>query len=110
MRTTAIIINLVLLGLVGKLAFGGEFSLNSDEAPLFLAMLAAPILSTIALLLRGAPNKDWLARYCERKALEERRKLGLVQKDSAQPCASGESSQPVCSETNAPSAPAGSRR
>jgi hypothetical protein len=75
MRTAAIIVNLVLLGLVVNLALGGDFSIDSKEAPLFLAMLLAPSFSTVALLLRGAPNKDWLARFCERKALEERQKM-----------------------------------
>ncbi|MHC1765695.1 MAG: hypothetical protein AB9869_15585 [Verrucomicrobiia bacterium] len=83
MRTAAIIINLALLGLVLNLVFRGDFMLNSDEAPLFLAMLLAPSFSTVALLLRGAPNKDWLARFCERNALEERRKLDQIRSRTA---------------------------
>lgn len=76
MRTFAILMNLLLLALAGKLMLGENFEMNSTEAPLFLTLLAAPVISIIVLLLRGAPNKDWLARYCERKALEERQKLG----------------------------------
>ncbi len=84
MRTVAIFANVVLLVLAGKLMFGENFEMNSSEAPLFMTVVAAPILSIIALLLRGAPNKDWLARYCERKALEERHKLNRMQPPAAQ--------------------------
>ena len=87
MRTLAILVNVLLLFLAGRLVLGEDFVMNSSEAPLFLTMLAAPILSIIALLLRGAPNMDWLARYCERKALDERQKLDRIRSQPAQPCA-----------------------
>ncbi len=78
MRTVAILANIGLLLLVGRLVTGGNFEMNSSEAPLFLFMVIAPILSIVALLLRGCANKDWLAVYCERKALEERQKVERV--------------------------------
>ena len=84
MRTLAILVNVLLLVLAGRLMLGEHFEMNSSEAPLFLTVLAAPVLSIIALLLRGAPNMDWLARYCERKALEERQKLDRVRLRPAQ--------------------------
>jgi hypothetical protein len=84
MRTLAILVNVLLLVLGGRLMLGESFVMNSSEVPLFLTMLAAPILSIIALLLLGAPNMDWLAKYCERKALEERQKLDRRRPQSAQ--------------------------
>lgn len=68
---------------------GEDFELTGKEAPLFLAMLLTPIVSIIALLLRGAPNQDWLARYFERKALEERGKLDQLRSSAAPASAPG---------------------
>ena len=84
MRTLAILVNVILLSLTGRMILAEGFEIESSILPLFLAMLAAPILSIIALLLRGAPNKDWLALYCERKALEERWKLDRMRLSLAQ--------------------------
>ncbi len=72
MRTVAILVNIGLLVLVGRIVTGGNFDLNFEELPLFALMILAPIISTFALLLRGAATKDWLAAYFQRKALEER--------------------------------------
>lgn len=93
MRTFAILVNLILLTLVGKLMVGENFEMNSTEVPLFLSLLAAPVISIIALLLRGAPNKDWLARYCERKALEERQKLDGMRPSPAQQMSAGDAGE-----------------
>lgn len=90
MRFVAILANVGLLVLTGRLVLGENFEMDSSEAPLVLTMLATPILSIIALLLRGAPNKDWLAKFCERKALEERRKLDRMRPQLAQRCAPAE--------------------
>ncbi len=87
MRTFAILVNLILLVLVGVLIGRKDFVMESSEVPLFLFILVAPILSIIALLLRGSANLDWLSRYCARKALEERQKLERIQLRSAQPAA-----------------------
>lgn len=75
MRILAILVNVALLALVGRVVTGGNFELNSSEAPLFAFMLITPVLSIVALLLQGSANKDWLAAYCERKALEERQRV-----------------------------------
>ena len=84
MRTVAILANAVLLVLVLVLLLGKDYEMESSEVPLMLTMLAAPILSIVALLLRGAPSKDWLARYFERKAFEERQTLDALRPRLAQ--------------------------
>jgi hypothetical protein len=56
MRTLAILMNLALLALAGCLMTGGNFELNSNEAPLFVLMLVAPTVSIVSLLLQGSAN------------------------------------------------------
>ncbi len=98
MRTLAIITNLLLLAIIGSLVARGEISIEAEYLPLFLLMLAAPILSIIALLLKGVASKDWLSRYFERRATEERQKLRRL---------SAQSGQPGAAPNDGPTAPTG---
>ena len=84
MRIVAILANALLLVLTLLLLLGNGFEMESSEVPLVLTMLVAPILSIVALLLRGACSKDWLARYFERRAFEERQKFNALRPRLAQ--------------------------
>ena len=75
MRTLAIILNLALLAAVGYMLVVEEVSLEGTAIPLFLLMIGAPIVNLVALALRGVASQDWLSRYFERKAIEERRRI-----------------------------------
>ncbi len=84
MRTLAIIANVVFLAFTGFVLMTEEVSLEGTSLLLFLLMIAVPILSVIALALRGVASKDWLSRYFERRAMEERRKLEILRLQSVQ--------------------------
>ncbi len=75
MRIIAITANLLLLAAFGFMVAKEGASWDAEATPLVLLIVAAPILSVIALMLRGVGTKDWLSGYFARKALEERRKL-----------------------------------
>lgn len=87
MRILAIIANLLLLAAFGFLLVKEKPSYDAGEVPLVLLVVVAPVLSVVALMLRGAGSKDWLSRYFERQALQERRKLERLHDPSAQPAA-----------------------
>ena len=78
MRTLAITVNVLLLGAIAWMIVKGQMEIEAEALPLFLLMLAAPILSSIALLLRGVASNDWLSRYFERRAMHERQKLARL--------------------------------
>jgi len=79
MRIVAIIANILLLGAFGFMVAKEGADWDAETLPLVILIVVAPILSMIALVLRGVGSKDWLARYFERKALQERRKLEKMQ-------------------------------
>ncbi len=82
MRLIAILANVCLLALIGILLATEEVSLEGWAVPLFIMMILAPLISTVALLLKGSGSKDWLGCYFTRKAIEERRKLEALEKQT----------------------------
>jgi hypothetical protein len=85
MRVLAIVANLALLGIIGLMMARGDFVIDADYMLPALLMITTPVLSLVALLLRGAGANDWLSRYFERMAIQERRKLETLRPRTGQP-------------------------
>ncbi len=83
MRMIAVLANVSLLVLTGILVATEGVSPEGWAIPLFIMMILAPLVSVVALLLKGSGSKDWLGCYFTRKAIEERRKLEALEKQTA---------------------------
>ena len=80
MRILAIIANIAFLGVVClrivKDILDGALVDGTEALWVIPLLCTAPVLSLIALILSG---KGWLGLYLKRKALEEKRKIEMLE-------------------------------
>jgi hypothetical protein len=81
MRILAIIANAIFMGAV-TVAFVTEAdATKTSEWLVLLLILVTPALSIVALLL--CSGKSWISLWCERKALEEKKKIENMRSENA---------------------------